>query len=142
MKSFLKSVLLLVLASAIFSVQAVDAPKKSASAPSVTAKVAVYYFHYTRRCATCQAVESETRKALSALYPSAFASGKVTFRSVNLDEKAGQTLAEKNKVGGQSLLVVGAGKRMDLTDVAFLYARSKPDRLRTELKKVVEPLLN
>ena len=31
------------------------------------ATIEVYYFHYSRRCATCQAVETETLKAIQQL---------------------------------------------------------------------------
>jgi len=32
-------------------------------------KVEVYYFHYTRRCVTCQAVEAESQKSFQRFIP-------------------------------------------------------------------------
>jgi len=108
-----------------------------ASLQAVT-KVEVYYFHYTRRCVTCQAVETETQKAIQQLYPEQFKKGLVTFKSVNLDEKSSETAAKKCKAEGQSLLIISNNKRVELTEQAFMYAKSNPEKLKAELKKVID----
>ncbi|MEA3445686.1 MAG: hypothetical protein U9R19_13285, partial [Bacteroidota bacterium] len=41
-------------------------PSKKASVEK--GEITVYYFHNTRRCATCNAVEDETKKALKKFY--------------------------------------------------------------------------
>ncbi len=105
------------------------------------AKVQVYYFHYERRCATCIAVEEETRKALVELYPTFVKKGNITFQSVNLEEKSGEALANKLKVAGQSLIIVKGDQIADLTEKGFLYAKSEPEKLRAEIKKEVDALL-
>jgi len=105
------------------------------------AKVEVYYFHYTRRCVTCQAVETETLKSIQQLYPEQFKKGLITFKSVNLDEENSKVLADKCKAEGQSLLVISNNKRIDLTEQGFMYAKSQPDKLKVELSKVIQPLL-
>lgn len=104
-------------------------------------KVEVYYFHYTRRCVTCQAVETETIKAVKQLYSEQYKKGLISFKSVNLDEKSSDALAKKCKAEGQALLVISGSKRIDLTEQGFMYARSKPEALKAELKKVINPLL-
>lgn len=104
-------------------------------------KVEVYYFHYTRRCVTCQAVETETLKAVKQLYSEQYKKGLISFKSVNLDEKSSDALAKKCKAEGQALLVISGSKRIDLTEQGFMYARSKPEALKAELKKVINPLL-
>ena len=104
-------------------------------------KVEVYYFHYTHRCVTCQAVETETLKAVKQLYPEQYKKGLISFKSVNLDEKSSDALAKKCKAEGQALLVISGSKRIDLTEQGFMYARSKPEALKAELKKVINPLL-
>jgi hypothetical protein len=105
------------------------------------AKVEIYYFHYTRRCVTCQAVETESQKAIASLYAKEIKEGKVKFIGVNLDEKGSEVLAKKCKAEGQALLVIGGNKRIDLTEQGFMYARSKPEVLKAELKKAIDPLL-
>lgn len=106
-----------------------------------TTKVEVYYFHYTRRCMTCNAVEAQTITSLASLYPTQYKSGKISFKSVNLDEDANAPLAQKCKAEGQALLVVSGAKRSDLTDKAFMYAVNKPEKLKAELKAAIDPLL-
>lgn len=104
-------------------------------------KAEVYYFHFTHRCVTCQAVESESQKAITALYPKEVKSGKIKFTAINLDEKNSEALAVKCKAEGQALLVISGSKRYDLTEQGFMYARSNPGKLKQELKKIIDPLL-
>ncbi|MDD3079775.1 MAG: nitrophenyl compound nitroreductase subunit ArsF family protein [Paludibacter sp.] len=104
-------------------------------------KVEVYYFHYTHRCATCKAVEAESQKIISTLYAKELKDGKIKFTAVNLDDKSSEKLADKYKVDGQSLLVIKDNKPVDLTQQGFMYARTQPEKLKAELKKVIDPLL-
>lgn len=117
--------------------------ENSASTPVADkpAKIEVYYFHYERRCATCIAVEEETQKALNELYSAKLKKGDITFKSVNLEEKQGEALADKLKVAGQSLVIVNNGKVTDITEQGFLYAKSSPEKLKSEIKKNIDPML-
>lgn len=114
---------------------------KATKVISKATKVEVYYFHYTRRCVTCEAVETETQKSILALYPLQSKKGLITFKSINLDEKSSEAIAAKCKAEGQSLLITSSNKRADLTDKAFMYAKSSPDKLKAELKKTIDALL-
>lgn len=105
------------------------------------AKVEVYYFHYSRRCVTCQSVENQSQKILKELYSKQVKAGTVKFIGVNLDEKGSDAIAKKVNAEGQALLVISKGKRVDLTEQGFMYARSKPEKLKEELKKAIDPLL-
>jgi len=134
------SVLALVVVS-LFTVSNVAANKKTQPVVSKSAKVEVYYFHFTRRCVTCQAVETESQAAVAALYPVQAKKGLITFKAVNLDEKASEALAKKCNAEGQALLVICGGKRFDLTEQGFMYAKSSPDKLKAELKKVIDALI-
>lgn len=107
----------------------------------VSNQIEVVYFHYTRRCITCNAVESVTKDALAELYPAQFKKGLITFTSVNLDDKTSKAMADKCKAEGQSLLVLNKGKRIDLTDKAFMYAKNTPQKLKAEVKKSIDKLL-
>ena len=122
-----KAISLFILTLIVMSLQAVT-------------KVEVYYFHYTRRCVTCQAVETESLKSIQQLYPKQYKSGQITFKSVNLDEKSSEALAKKCNAEGQALLVNSTNKRVDLTEQGFMYAKSQPDKLKAELKKTIDPL--
>jgi hypothetical protein len=108
---------------------------------TVSNKIEVYYFHYTRRCITCNAVESVTKETIAEIYPTQSKKGQITFTSINLDDENSKTIAEKCKAGGQALIFLGKGKRIDLTDKGFMYAKSSPDKLKTEVKKTIDALL-
>ena len=51
--------------------------------------VQVYYFHTSRRCATCRTVEAESKKAVKELY-----GDKVSFAAYNLEEADGEKKAK------------------------------------------------
>jgi hypothetical protein len=102
--------------------------------------VEVYYFHYTRRCATCQAVENVTNETLESYYAKELKDGKVVFKSVNLDEKSSEEIAAKFQVGMQTLLIVKGDQKTDMTDTGFKYARTEPDKLKQEIKSVIDKL--
>lgn len=137
----MKKQVALILALTVFLTVGVSAETKKNVAVKNTTKVEVYYFHFTRRCVTCNAVETESKKALEAMYPNSMKSGVITFMAVNLDEEAGKAIGSKLGVGGQSLLIVGKDKKTDLVQQGFQYARNSPNKLKAELKKVVDPLL-
>ncbi len=141
MKKLISLSVLLLLGVSFFTVSSIAADKKTQTAVSKSAKVEVYYFHFTRRCVTCQAVEAESQKAIAALYPVQAKKGLITFKSVNLDEKSSEILAKKCNVSGQTLLVISGGKRVDLTDKGFMYAMNNPEKLKAELKRTIDPLL-
>jgi len=119
----------------------ISAEKKDQKTIVKSPQVEVYYFHFTRRCITCQAVETESKKAVETLYPEQIKKGLITFKSINLDEESSASLAKKNKVEGQSLLVIGKKKRIDITQDGFIYARSNPEKLKDKLKKTIDPLI-
>lgn len=100
-------------------------------------KIEVYYFHYTRRCATCNAVEDETKKALEEHFKKQMDDGTITFLSVNIEEDSNATLVDLYKISGQTLLFVSGDKTVDLTDKAFMNARTKPEKFRKLVKETV-----
>ena len=141
MKKLISLSVVLLFVVSFFTVSSIATNKKTQIAASKSAKVEVYYFHFTRRCVTCQAVETESQKAIAALYPKEIKAGKIKFLGVNLDDKGSEVLAAKCKAEGQALLVISGNKRIDLTEKGFMYAHSKPESLKEELKKTIDPLL-
>ncbi len=97
--------------------------------------IEVYYFHYSRRCVTCQAVEAVAQDALIDFYK-----GRIALKSVNLDDKTNSDLAKKLGVKGQSLLIVKGDKKIDLTNEGFLNARSNPDKFARKIKETIDAL--
>ena len=138
-KGLILSILAIIIGT-VFSCNAQTSEQKQ-EAESVSAdQIEVYYFHYTRRCATCQAVEDESKKALNELYPDKVKSGEISFLSLDLEEESNEPLAKKLKVDGQSLLIVKGDKQDNLTNTAFMYARNNPDKLKKAIKESIAKL--
>ena len=98
--------------------------------------VEVYYFHFTKRCVTCQAIESQSKKFITDLY-----GDKVSFTALNLDENEGAAKGKDLGINGQTLLIVKGATQINLTNEGFMYARNNPDKLRQILKEKIDPLL-
>ena len=86
------------------------------------------------------AVESESEKAVRELYPEKVESGEITFLSINLEEESNEALAEKMEVSGQTLLVVRGDKQDNLTNTAFMYAKTNPEKLKKAIRESIEKL--
>ena len=141
MKKLISLSVVMLFVMSFFSVNSLAADKKTKTAVSKAAKVEVYYFHFTRRCVTCNAVENVTKEAIAEMYPQQLKAGKITFTGVNLDDAGSKAITEKCKAEGQALLVISGGKRIDLTDKGFMYAKNNPEKLKTEVKKAIDDLL-
>lgn len=99
-------------------------------------EVTAYYFHATRRCATCQAVETVSKETITEFY-----GDKVTFESINREEEKDNPLIAKYKISGQTLLIVKGDKVVNLTNDAFLNARTNPDKFKSRLKSTIDSML-
>ncbi|HNW51915.1 MAG TPA: nitrophenyl compound nitroreductase subunit ArsF family protein [Prolixibacteraceae bacterium] len=97
--------------------------------------VKAYYFHGTRRCATCMAVEDVTKEVLKNAF-----NDKIPFQSINQEEDKKNPLIEKYKISGQTLLIIKGDKVVDLTNDAFMYARNNPDKFKEKLKSTINSL--
>ncbi len=115
----------------------------SGGSPSIGAgkNITVYYFHFSRRCMTCNNVEKVSKEAVEAQYAAQVKANEITFKSVNLDEKDGEAIGAKYKIEGQTLIVISGDKRVDLTDKGFMYANDSPGKLKAEIKKAVDGML-
>jgi len=98
-----------------------------------TEEVQVYYFHTTRRCATCKAVENVSKQAVKEMDR-----GNVSFAAYNIEKPEGEEQAKKLGISGQALLIVGGDKQINITREGFMFARSKPEKL----KEVVQQKIN
>ena len=109
---------------------------------SVTSNdVQVYYFHNTKRCATCNAVENETRVALEMYYEDQMTVGTMEFTSLNLEEDKGKEMAKALRVSGQTLLITKGDTHVNLTNEGFMNARTNPTKFHEILKTQIDKLL-
>jgi hypothetical protein len=97
--------------------------------------IMVYYFHATRRCATCEAVEAVARKTVKEYY-----GDEVKFIVINREEEKNKALVEKFKISGQTLLVVKDEKIENLTNLAFMNAMKKPEKVKDAIISAVDSM--
>jgi hypothetical protein len=67
--------------------------------------VVAYYFHGNRRCATCRNLEQLSRQALEEGFPRELESGRLVFRSVNVDLEENRHYIEEFGLYTKSLVV-------------------------------------
>ena len=103
--------------------------------------IQVYYFHFTKRCVTCNAVENETKVALEMFYEDKMKSGTIDFTSLNLEENEGETMAQTLHVSGQALLIIKGETKVNLTNEGFMNARTNPTRFHEIIKTQIDKLL-
>ncbi len=114
--------------------------KKEVAQAVSTSNVNIYYFHFTRRCATCMAVEENARKAIETLYPNEVQAGEYSFTSLNLDEASTKEIADKLGVGGQTMMVVRGDKKLDITSAVWMSAHDL-EKMKVEIKSGIDKVL-
>ena len=107
--------------------------------------VEVLYFHGKQRCATCQAIEKETKALIDSQFADAVKSGKVRFRVVDITKAEYEALADKYEITWSSLVIVkynnGKETSENLTQFAFANARSNPAQFKKELAAKINQML-
>lgn len=135
----MKNISILLLILGLLSFNLAMGQNKTVSA--VQAKLLVYYFHSTNRCATCLAIEENTKKALQTNFAKEMKDGTVKFQSINVDDEKNKALAEKYEAAGSSLWITriagGKEEKKDMTNFAFSYGRSNPEKFMSGLKEEV-----
>ena len=137
--------LFILLSIAIFTFYSCDnAPAKDKEHSIVTAqenKLEVIDFYGTHRCITCEAIEANTQYTLETFFKDELASGKITFKLINVDEKENYDMAEKFEATGTALFfnVIVDHKEtiIDLTDFAFMKGKDK-EAFSEDLKLKIE----
>lgn len=107
----------------------------------ISEELQIYYFHNTKRCATCNAVEDETKVALEMFYEDNMKDGTMNFTSLNLEDEEGEKMAQSLQVSGQTLLIVKGDSRVNLTNEGFMNARTNPTNFHEILKTQIDKLL-
>ena len=107
--------------------------------------VDVLYFHGKQRCATCQAIEKETKDLIDTQFADEVKSGKIRFRVVDITKSENEALADKYEITWSSLVLVkydnGKETSENLTQFAFANARSNPARFKKELAAKINQML-
>jgi hypothetical protein len=110
--------------------------------------IQVIDFHSTHRCETCLLIEKKAKSVLEDYFKQEMNSGLIHFKTVDVDKKENYALAEEFEATGTALfinvLTNGKSTKINLTDFAFLNARSDDDAFekgfKSELEKAIKLL--
>lgn len=106
--------------------------------------VEVLYFHGKQRCATCVAIEENTKQLIEERFSEQISKGELVFKTIDINEN--ETLADKYEITWSSLVLVDNqnGKEFveDLTNFAFTNALNSPDEFKEGVSKTINNMLN
>lgn len=118
---------------------------KSTEEQSQKDRVEVIYFHGKQRCATCMAIEKNTKEAIGTQFADELKNGAVVFKTIDISQSENEKIAEKYKVTWSSLFISkwkdGKETTENLTEYAFANARTAPDTFKSGVIEKVKALL-
>lgn len=68
--------------------------------------VVVYYFHGSRRCKTCRAIEAYTSEALQSGFTDAMKNGRLVWRVINVDEPNNEHFIQDFQLSSSGVVLV------------------------------------
>lgn len=108
-------------------------------------RVEILYFHGKQRCATCMAIEKNTKEAVMTQFADELKKGTVVFRTIDISKAENEKIAEKYEVTWSSLFICkwknGNETYENLTQYAFANARKNPGTFKSEVVNKVKKLL-
>jgi hypothetical protein len=74
-------------------------------AVNVADGVVVYYFHSEQKCYECETIKAWTVEAMAGHFKGELADGRVSWRTVNIDNRANEHFVKEYKLKGLTLVV-------------------------------------
>lgn len=91
--------------------------------------VIAYYFHGNFRCYTCHTMEQYSREAIEAHFKDAFSSGKLEFKTLNMEARGNEHFVQDYQLYTKSLILslVKDGKEVKSKNLTKIweYVRNK-----------------
>lgn len=134
------------LAAGLLSLSACTQPEtaKTPVNTATTNTVELIDFYGAHRCVTCEAIEANAKYTVEQFFSEAVNAGKLSFKTVNVDEEKNYDMAEKFEATGTALFINvikdGNEHHIDLTEFAFAKGKDK-EAFSTELKAKLEEQL-
>ncbi len=69
-------------------------------------RVIAYYFHTSRRCASCRAIEAYSREAIESAFADHLKDGRIVWKVVNVEEKRNEHFVKDYRLYTKSLVLV------------------------------------
>lgn len=115
-----------------------------AQSTATTTRIDVIDFHTAHRCKTCLTIEGLAREVVEKTFAAQLTAGTLSFRTVNVDERANAKVAEDFGAYGTALFLHvhknGKAEKIDLTEWAFMKA-GNADAFKKELTERIKQLL-
>ncbi len=112
---------------------------------STNNKLIVYYFHGNMRCPTCHMLETFTKSEVETSFADAIKSGKLEWKTVNVEEKGNEHFNDDYKLYTKSVIVstVKDGKELSWKNLdkiwQLVHEEGKyRDYIKTEVKACLE----
>lgn len=123
-----------------------DAVKVEQTQPQeIKDHVEILYFHGKQRCATCMAIEKNTKEAIKAQFADELKNGTVVFKTIDISKAENEKITEKYEVTWSSLFISkwkdGKETYENMTEYAFANARKAPDTFKSGVIEKVNALL-
>lgn len=107
--------------------------------------VEILYFHGKQRCATCMAIEKNTKEAIETQFADELKNGTVVFKTIDISKAENEKIAEKYEVTWSSLFISkwkdGKETYENLTEYAFANARTAPDAFKSGIIERINGML-
>lgn len=95
-----------------------------------THRIVAYYFHTTKRCASCYKIETYSKEALDAVFAAELENGQIEWRMINTDEKENKHYVDDYQLFTKSLILAemkdGQQVRWKLCGKVWEYLNDKP----------------
>lgn len=108
-------------------------------------KTIVYYFHGNVRCPSCKLLEEYSEEAVKQGFPGEISSGKMEFRSINVDEEPNRHFITDYQLVSRSVVVsrIENGKEAEWKNLDRIWNLFRDhdkfiEYVRDETKKVME----
>jgi hypothetical protein len=103
--------------------------------------VRVLNFHATNRCPLCLSIEKQVKETIMVEYRDQVESGRLKLFVLNVQQPENRKTAEEYFAFGSALFVSsGSGENnhsSDITNEAFLYAETNPERFLETLRSTI-----
>lgn len=99
---------------------------------SKTTEIQLIQFHTEHRCITCNNIEKLSKETIKGIEA-------ISFVLYNVDDEKNAKVAEQFEATGTSLYLYNSKTKAtkDLTEMAFMYAKTEGDKFKTELQKEI-----
>jgi hypothetical protein len=123
-KSYLRPVLVLVLAGiTVLLAAGTNAEPQGAAPEAARHRVIAYYFHTNTRCSTCIKIEQYSHEAIERGFPEDIKNGTLEMRVVNYENPENRHFMQEYKLVSKSLVLVNLvnGKQTKWTNLRLVW---------------------